>query len=146
MFYRENVMEEILTEELLSELLLASDPQDYLDKHGIGSRNLSEYLQALLAEKGLRRIDVIHDADLNETFGYQIFMGQRKPSRNKILQIALAMKLTLKETNRLLQAGEANSLYCKDRRDAIIVFCIEKHYPLHKVNEELYRFGEDTIC
>lgn len=139
-------MQETLTEELLSELLLADDPQEFIEKHGIGTRSLSEYLQALLEEKGLRRIDVIHDADLNETFGYQIFMGQRKPSRNKILQIALAMGLTLQETNWLLQAGEANTLYCKDRRDAIIVFCVEKRYPLHQVNEELYRFGEDTIC
>lgn len=56
------------------------------------------------------------------------------------------MGCTLKETNRLLQIGEANALYCKDRRDAIIVFCVEKHYPLQKVNEEFYRFGEDTIC
>lgn len=139
-------MQEILTEELLSELLLADDPQEFIEKHGIGTRSLSDYLQALLEEKGLRRIDVIRSADLNETFGYQIFMGQRKPSRNKILQIALAMGLTLQETNRLLQAGEVNTLYCKDRRDAIIVFCVEKRYPLHQVNEELYRFGEDTIC
>lgn len=139
-------MQEILTEELLSELLLSDNPQEFIEKYGIGSRSLSEYLQTLLDEKGLRRIDVIRNADLNETFGYQIFMGQRKPSRNKILQIALAMDLTLQETNRLLQAGEANTLYCKDRRDAIIVFCVEKHYPLQKVNEELYRFGEDTIC
>lgn len=139
-------MEEILTEELLSELLIAEDPQKFIEEHGIGSRSLSEYLQALLDEKDLRRIDVIRGADLNETFGYQIFMGQRKPSRNKILQIALAMGLTLKEANRLLQAGEVNTLYCKDRRDAIILFCIEKGYSLHKTNEELYRFGEDTIC
>ena len=139
-------MQEILTEELLSELLLADDPQEFIEKHEIGTRSLSDYLQALLEEKGLRRIDVIRSADLNETFGYQIFMGQRKPSRNKILQIALAMGLTLQETNRLLQAGEVNTLYCKDRRDAIIVFCVEKRYPLHQVNEELYRFGEDTIC
>lgn len=139
-------MQELLTEDLLAELLLSCDPQEFIEKYDITSRSLSEYLQMLLEEKGLRRIDVIHDADLNETFGYQIFMGQRKPSRNKILQIALAMGLTLQETNRLLQAGEANTLYCKDRRDAIIVFCVEKRYPLHQVNEELYRFGEDTIC
>ncbi len=139
-------MQEILTEELLSELLVASDPEEFLEKHAIGTRSLSEYLQMLLEEKDMRRIDVIRGADLNETFGYQIFMGQRKPSRNKILQIALAMGLSLQETNRLLQAGEANTLYCKDRRDAIILFCVEKGYPLQKVNEELYRFGEDTIC
>lgn len=98
-------MKEILTEDLLAELLLSRDPQEFIEKYDITSHSLSEYLQALLEEKGLRRIDVIRSADLNETFGYQIFMGQRKPSRNKILQIAFAMGCTLKETNRLLQIG-----------------------------------------
>ena len=73
-------MKEILTEDLLAELLLSRDPQEFIEKYDITSRSLSEYLQMLLEEKGLRRIDVIRSADLNETFGYQIFMGQRKPS------------------------------------------------------------------
>lgn len=72
-------MKEILTEDLLAELLLSRDPQEFIEKYDITSHSLSEYLQALLEEKGLRRIDVIRSADLNETFGYQIFMGQRKP-------------------------------------------------------------------
>ena len=139
-------MEEPLTEDMLAELLDAPDPRAFIKRREVGERSLAEYLNALLAEKGLKRAAVVREAGINETFGYQIFMGQRKPSRNKILQIAFAMGCTLKETNRLLQIGEANALYCKDRRDAIIVFCVEKHYPLQKVNEELYRFGEDTIC
>ena len=139
-------MEEPLTEDMLAELLDAPDPRAFIKRREVGERSLAEYLDALLLEKGLKRSVVVREAGINETFGYQIFMGQRKPSRNKILQIAFAMGCTLKETNRLLQIGEANALYCKDRRDAIIVFCVEKHYPLQKVNEELYRFGEDTIC
>ena len=139
-------MEEPLTEDMLAELLDAPDPRAFIKRREVGERSLAEYLDALLLEKGLKRSVVVREAGINETFGYQIFMGQRKPSRNKIRQIAFAMGCTLKETNRLLQIGEANALYCKDRRDAIIVFCVEKHYPLQKVNEELYRFGEDTIC
>lgn len=60
-------MKEILTEDLLAELLLSRDPQEFIEKYDITSRSLSEYLQALLEEKGLRRIDVIRSADLNET-------------------------------------------------------------------------------
>lgn len=48
---------------------------------------------------------MVRMADLNETFGYQIFTGARHPSRNKVLQIAFAMALTLKETNRALTAA-----------------------------------------
>lgn len=135
-------MNEPLTEELLD----APSPATFASKHDIGSLSLSDYLQHLLDEKQLKRPDVIRDAGLNSTFGYQIFTGARKPSRDKLLQIAFAMKLDLKETNRLLQAGGWRALYCKDRRDAIIIFCISHHADLRKTDEELYRFGEETIC
>lgn len=143
---RKKRVEEPLTEELLEELLAAPDPMTFVKEHKAGERSLPAYLQQLLAEKNLERIDVVHAAGLNETFGYQIFMGQRNPSRNKVLQLAFAMRLTVREANRLLQAAGANALYCKNRRDAIIIFCLNKGYALQKTDEELYRFGEDTIC
>lgn len=139
-------MNEPLTEELLDELLDAPNPATFASKHDIGSLSLSDYLQRLLDEKQLKRPDVIRDAGLNSTFGYQIFTGARKPSRDKLLQIAFAMKLDLKETDRLLQAGGWRALYCKDRRDAIIIFCISHHADLRKTDEQLYHFGEETIC
>ena len=139
-------MSEPLTEELLDELLSTSSIDSYLDQHQPGSRTLAEYLQQLLAEKGLERSRVVRMANLNDTFGYQIFQGTRHPSRDKVLQIAFAMALTLRETNRALTAAGASELYCKDRRDAIIIFCVDRGCSLQKVNEELYRFGERTIC
>ena len=84
--------------------------------------------------------------DLNETFGYQIFKGTRHPSRDKVLQIAFAMALSLRETNRALRAAGTNELNAKCRRDAIIIFCLDRGCSLQKVNEELYRFGEETVC
>ena len=95
-------MKEPLTEELLGELLEAPDPAAFIDAHPAADRTLSGYLNELLAQKGLERADVIHAADLNETYGYQIFMGQRKPSRNKVLQIVFALGLDLREANSCL--------------------------------------------
>ncbi len=135
-----------MTDELLQELLAAPDPHAFADEHRIGKRSLADYLQQLLDEKDLERSVVVRDAGLNDTFGYQIFMGQRGASRNKVLQLAFAMRLSLKEANRLLQAAGANELYCKNRRDAIIIFCLDRTYSLQKTDEELYRFGEETIC
>lgn len=139
-------MAERLTEELLEELLSTSSLEGYLEQNKPGSRTLSEYLQQLLEEKGLERARVVRMADLNDTFGYQIFKGTRHPSRDKVLQIAFAMALSLRETNRALTAAGVSELYCKDRRDAIIIFCLDRGCSLQKVNEELYRFGERTIC
>ena len=139
-------MAEPLTEGPLDELLSAPNPEAYLDSHDFGERTLSEYLQRLLEEKHLERAQVVRMANLNETFGYQIFKGERNPSRNKVLQIAFAMALSLRETNRALSAAGVNALNCKNRRDAIIIFCIDRGCSLQKVNEELYRFGEETVC
>ena len=135
-----------LTEEVLKELLEAPTIDSFVAEHEFPSCSLAEYLQQLLEKKNLERARVVRMADLNETFGYQIFTGARNPSRNKVLQIAFAMALTLRETNRALTAAGASALSCKSRRDAIIIFCIDHGCSLQKVNEELYRLGEETIC
>lgn len=138
-------MEEPLTEDMLSELLDAPNPKSFIDQPEVSERSLSEYLNELLRLKGLERSKVVRLAGINETFGYQIFMGSRKASRDNLLKLAFAMTLNLRETNRLLQAGGVNGLYCKDRRDAIIIFSLSHGYSLQKTEEELYRFGETTI-
>ena len=138
-------MEEPLTEDMLAELLDAPDPATFIGKAEVGERTLSEYLNALLAEKGLKRASVVHDAGINETFGYQIFTGARRASRDNLLKIAFAMGLSLREANRVLKAGGVSELYCKNRRDAIIIFAFSHGYSLQKTEEELYRFGESTI-
>lgn len=138
-------MKEPMTEDLLNELLDSPDPAAFASKHKLACRSLPDYLQQLLDERGLRRPEVVRQAGINPTFGYQIFVGQRNPSRNKLLQLAFAMKLSLREMNRLLQAGGCNELYCKNRRDAIIIFCINHGETLQTADEQLYAFHEDTI-
>ncbi len=138
--------DEPLTDQLLAELLSSPSPTAFTDAHHITRRSAADYLNYLLEKKGLKRAAVIKAAGLNETFGYQIFKGERQGSRNKMLQLAFAMGLSLQETNRLLQAAHTNELYPKDRRDAIIIFCLDKGYSLAEVECELYRFKEETIC
>ena len=97
-------MREPLTEELLNELLSSPDPNSFLSSANPSRRSLAEYLQQLLDEKGLERSKVVREAGLNDTFGYQIFKGTRKASRDKVLQLAFAMQLGLRE-NRPPSAG-----------------------------------------
>ena len=142
---RKKRVEEPLTEELLEELLSSPDPDSFIRNHSLEERSLKDYLQTMLEKKGLRRIDVIHQAGLNETHGYQIFQGTRKASRDKLIALAFAMGLDQTETRRLLKAGGVNELYPKTRRDAIILFCLDHGCTLQKANEELYRLKEETI-
>ena len=138
-------VEEILTEDLLEELLNAADPVKFAARYKITERTLPGYLQQLLDEKGLRRPDVIRDAQIGETYGYYIFTGQRNPTRDFVIRIAIAMDCTLLEANRLLQAAGLGRLYCKNRRDVIIIFGIDRGYSLQQIDDMLYRFSEDTL-
>ena len=136
---------ETLTEDLLAELLASPSAEAFYETHGTVDLNLSTYLAELLERKHRRKIDVIHDANLNETFGYQIFSGERNPSRNKVLQLAFAFSCTVREAQRMLRHSGANELYVKNHRDAIILFSLEHGANLQQTDEQLYRFGESTI-
>ena len=138
-------MEEPLTEDLLMELLDALAVGDFFDETGDSSQTLTQFLNKVLTDKGLSRPDVVRNAGINSTYGYQIFMGERKPSRDKLLALGFAMNLSMRELNRMLRLGGVNELYCKNRRDAIIIFCLVHGYSLQRTEEELYRFGEQTI-
>ena len=143
---RKKRMKEPLTDELLEELRSSSDPARFADKHHITQRSLPEYLQQLLDEKQLSRPAVIREAKVNTTYGYEIFTGAKvNPARDVILQIVFGLGCTLQEANRVLQAAGRNELYCKNRRDAIIIFCLDHGYTLAQTDDELYRFGEQTI-
>ena len=142
---RKRRVKEPLTDELLEKLLQTDDPLRFVFDNKITSRSLPEYLQQLLDEKGMKRSSVVEEAGLNPTYGYEIFVGRKHASRDYLLQIAFALKASLQEANRILQAAGHNELYCKNRRDAIIIFCIDHGYTLMRTDEELFRFGEDTI-
>lgn len=138
-------MEEKLTEELLNELMTSDTLQiikEIPDKEISLPRRLNEFL----VMKNLKKSEVIRRSKLNTTFAYQIFSGERNASRDKMLQLAVAMGLNLKETQELLRISGANELYCKDRRDAIIIFGITKGMTLEQIDDALYKFGELTIC
>jgi len=132
------------TEELLNEIQFARRVEDFIKKAEF-NYSLSEYLTFLLEKHGLERKDVVKKAAIDTSFGYQIFTGHRKAKRGKLLQIAFAMQLSLEETNQLLRSADVASLYVKNRRDAIIYYCLENKYDIHKADELLYEYREEPI-
>lgn len=55
----------------------------------------------------------------------KFLMDKKKPSRSKIIQIALALQLDIRETNNLLSLSDNGYLYPKVRYDAIILYALE---------------------
>ncbi len=143
----EGTERETLTEELLERLLASATPEAYLTSSDsdVDARDLAEFLRDLLAEKGLSRADVIRGSGLNATFCYQVFQGTRRIGRDNAIMLAFGLRCTLRETQRLLRHAGVSELWCRVRRDAIIIHCIDNGVTREQCDDELYRLGEPTL-
>lgn len=136
-------METKTTEELNHEIKEATDIEDYLHKNreNMLTLSLSRYLEDLLVQKGLSRAQVVRDSSLDKGYVYQIFSGEKTPSRDKLLALAFGLRLSGDETQRMLKISCNRELYARDRRDALIRFALEQRKTILDVNESLYDHG-----
>ena len=114
---------------------------DFLDTIDDNNINFVTYFNDLCNKKNLKKSDLIFRSNINRTYGYQILSGDKKPSRDKIIQLCISANLTLKETNKCLILGNVNELYVKNPRDSILIFSINKNLSLFDINELLYDYN-----
>ena len=136
---------EHLTEDLLKRLLASSSVESYLDTHETVNTTLTELLRELIDARRLKRSEVARESGLNPTVVYDIFAGKSRPGRDHAIMLALGIGCTLRETQRLLRLDSVAELWCKDRRDAIVIWCIEHGMSRACTDDELYRLGERTL-
>ena len=134
------------TEDLLKTLLRTDEYSQFQELKDNGIVSLAEHLDALLDQKETSKAEVIYRAGLDTVYGYQIFNGTRKPSRDKLLQLAFGFPLTYKETLTLLRIAGVGSLYVRRRRDSIIIFALNKGFSLEQLNELLKQEGEAYLA
>ena len=139
------MQEEPLTDELLEQLLASATPEAYLASVDLPSRTLADYAHALLDDKGLTRADVIRSSGLNSTFAYQVFQGTRNIGRDHAIMLAFGLRCTLLEAQRLLRLAGVSELWCKVRRDAIIILSLDHGMTRAQCDDELFRLGEQTL-
>lgn len=136
------------TEELMEILKSKNTYKDFFDQE-IGEllfSSISEYLEMMLNEKGLKKSEVIEKSNLDKNYAYQIFNGNKtNPSRDKILMLAFGMRLTLEETRKLLKLCSLSDLYVRNPRDTVIIFCINKSMSLITCNEYLSDYSLDIL-
>ncbi len=128
-------------------LLKADNIQDFLAKNQENMLDLpfSEYLMLLLRQKDLKRADVVRDSGLEKAYVYQIFNGEKKPSRDKLIAIAFGLHLGSEETQRMLKLGGCSELYARVARDAVILFAIQRGMGIAATDDLLYSNGFPTL-
>lgn len=107
--------------------------------------SFSTYISEQISASRLSPAEIIQKAELQRNYGYQLLNGTRKPGRNKVISLALALKLPFSEVQRALTIAGEGSLYPKVKRDSIIIFAINKQFSVSDTNELLFKSGEDTL-
>lgn len=134
-----------LTEDLLVRLLESTSLDEYLSESEVADRSLSEYLKEMLDVHGLKRADVVRASGVNATVVYDIFAGKSNPGRDHAIMLAFGLQCDIAQTQRLLRMAGVSELWCKIRRDAIILWSIKQGSSRAEADDELYRFGEKTL-
>lgn len=132
------------TDELLKLLKKSTNLSAYAAQNAnnfIEPMPLHVYLTNLLTEKGLKKSEVIHRSGLDRGYGYDIFAGNKQPSRDKLLALCFSMQLSIDEVQRLLNTTGYPQLYARIERDSVILFALEHHISLTDVNELLFEMN-----
>lgn len=120
-----------------------NDLDSLLDK--IDERDFVSYLNSLIRASALSNAKIISSSNIERTYYYQILNGTRTPGKDKVIALALVLKLDLEKTNRLLKLSKNASLYPKIKRDAVIMYCLGNKYDVYKTNLYLLDHGYEVL-
>ncbi len=135
------------TSKIVEELGLCDDFKTFYNenKEYMVSASLSQMLNDLIKEKGLKKSEVIRKSELSEVYSYQIFSGLRVPERKKLLCLAVGMGLNLDEVQTLLKCAGYSPLYVKISFDSIVIYGICKQLSIVEINELLFEYDLETL-
>ena len=136
------------TQELLDILKSSSDINHYIDQEqsNLVQIPLCEYLSQMLMEKNISASTLIQKSGLQKQYAYQILRGERQPSRDKVLAICFALRLSLDETQMLLKQTGYPPLYARIEKDSILIFGLQRRISVTDVKELLHDFGHEILA
>ncbi len=132
------------TSDLFAKLLRTKNLSRFVQENE-GALSLPAYLAALCDRRQTTPGQVIKSADMDVSFGHQIFKGIRRPSRDKVIQLAFGFGPDVGETQELLKHARFSSLYPKVKRDAVLIFCINSGLSFFDAQLALYELGIPTL-
>lgn len=137
------------TENLLKRLNSSQDVDslsNYLDEIKSDIPNsLPDYLRKTIKDKNLSTSEVIKRSRIERTYCYQILNGRKRPGRDKLVALALAMNLSFEETQQLLSVANLGILYARSKRDSILIYAINNKMSVLDTNFLLTQYSETEL-
>lgn len=127
------------TELLLKRLFKTASISRFIRRYGEYMKPVAfnEYVSQLCAAKGTVPERVIRKSGIARTYGHQLFNGARKPSRDKVIQLAFGFEMDYDETQELLRIARKAALYPRIERDAALIYAINKELAVAETQDML---------
>jgi hypothetical protein len=111
----------------------------------IYKESFEKHLQQLINKKGLRNSEVYAAANISKQYFSKLFKGQVKPSKDKMLALAVGLRLNMDEVVDFLRiAGYALSPI--SQTDTVVEYFIRKQeYNVLKINIVLFDYGLEPL-
>lgn len=111
----------------------------------IYKESFEKHLQQLINKKGLRNSEVYAAANISKQYFSKLFKGQVKPSKDKMLALAVGLRLNTDEVVDFLRiAGYALSPI--SQTDTVVEYFIRKQeYNVLKINIVLFDYGLEPL-
>lgn len=136
------------TKELLDELKGKNiDINTYLESNSdsLIEINLKKFWNDVVNNSGMSKSDIINKSDLGYVYFYDVINGRKIPSTDKIVRLALAMKMTLEQCQTALKYSGKSPLYPRLKRDSILIFAINHNYDIYQTAELLLNEGLEEL-
>lgn len=138
---------QIRTSVLFKLLFKAPNLEQFMQKNAeeMKLKSFSEYITELCKEQGEVPEHIIRRANIERSFGHQIFRGARKPSRDTVLQLAFGFNADVDTAQELLKYARMSALYPRVKRDTVIIYCLHNRLPMMETQRGLHEMGLPLI-
>ena len=136
------------TTELLKELKRQScSLPDYLSNHKdtFVNEDIKAFWENIIESKNYSKSNIINKSDFSYCYFYEVINGRKSPTKDKVVRLALAMKMTVDECQQALKVSGRSALHPKNRRDSILIYAIEQQMTVIQCNNLLEDNGEDEL-
>lgn len=131
------------TKTLRQRLFKAPDFETFVEENAelLTPLRLCDYLAELRRKSGLSVGQIVINCNIDRTYFHQLLNGTRKPSRDKLIQLAFGLGLDVDGAQELLKTAQMSPLYPRIVRDAAILRCLHDQKCFDDIQELLCKMG-----
>lgn len=136
-----------ITKHVLENLLNSQDFDAFIEYNSdsLTDEDFIDTLNRFCEARNISKSDLVKLSGIDRTYAYQILRGDRKPTRDKVIQFAIGITSGLDDAQRLLRAAHHSALYPRIKRDAAIIFCLNQKLSIVESQQLLDKIGENLL-